>query len=674
MSTATNDIKGITIGELFSSDEVYRIPLYQRNFAWGRPEIKQMIRDVADFAVKKDQRNYYLGILVVYKRINGEEQFEVVDGQQRLTILSLIMRAFKNKELQSNGDLSDINIDLNFAHRPKAQNTLRAISKNNLEELDEQKSHSEIESVYKELPSIVNEVLRAAECSVDQFYNYLNNHVILYRSPLPDDTELNHYFEVMNNRGEQLEKHEVLKAKLMSTVNEQGSEQKNEIRNTIHHVWEACSDMNRYVQYGFPKKLRNELFGKEWNDQKNWLKREDFSRLSKILEKASNKDGEIGKTISDIIRGDKPEYHELEVDDKNPDRFQSVINFQNFLIQVLRLYQHQYDRPQEIKDYASLDDKVLLDEFEPYWDNLDFVKRFTLLLLKVRFLFDQYVIKRKYEGENDEWSLLKLKYYPKEGDRKQESTGYVNTFGGDNDGSESQNHHVLILLSMFHVSTPTQNYKHWLTAVLSYLVNQENVSAAEYIHYLENLARKLFFDRFMIEVPDEQIAYENIVFLNTDELRPLKNPKVNEKLLRYQEVRNNLVFNYLDYLIWKEKKEKNDRVKKFDFRFRSSVEHFNPRNPKEHQRLEPEVLNSFGNLCLIAHGKNSSFGNNSPLSKAYNESEETPIDSLKLYVMMEMAKENIRNQKGAKGRFGGWGPEEVKNHQRAMIEKFKNSL
>ena len=36
---------------------------------------------------------------------------------------------------------------------------------------------------------------------------------------MPKDTDLNHYFEVMNSRGEQLEKHEVIKARLMDVLN-----------------------------------------------------------------------------------------------------------------------------------------------------------------------------------------------------------------------------------------------------------------------------------------------------------------------------------------------------------------------------------------------------------------------------------------------------------------------
>jgi hypothetical protein len=52
----------------------------------------------------------------------------------------------------------------------------------------------------------------------------------------------------MNNRGEQLEKHEVLKANLMSVYNGDTA-----ARNGFSAIWDACADMNRYVQLGFSR-------------------------------------------------------------------------------------------------------------------------------------------------------------------------------------------------------------------------------------------------------------------------------------------------------------------------------------------------------------------------------------------------------------------------------------
>ena len=74
-------------------------------------------------------------------------------------------------------------------------------------------------------------------------------------------------------------------------------------------------------------------------------------------------------------------------------------------------------------------------------------------------------------------------------------------------------------------------------------------------------------------------------------------------------------------------------MKDFRFTFRSSVEHYYPQNPIDKEKLEGQYLNSFGNLCLINHSKNSRLSNFLPKSKKeYYKNK--PIDSIKQYIMM----------------------------------------
>lgn len=57
----------------------YKIPIYQRNYAWERDEIFALIKDIHDSMVI-DKPVYYIGTLVTFKR--DENVFEVIDGQQ----------------------------------------------------------------------------------------------------------------------------------------------------------------------------------------------------------------------------------------------------------------------------------------------------------------------------------------------------------------------------------------------------------------------------------------------------------------------------------------------------------------------------------------------------------------------------------------------------------------
>ena len=75
----------LNIEQLLSSQ--YVVPLYQRNFAWGEEEIKRLLQDIYESMVSKEQQ-YFVGSLVVIRRRNNV--YEVIDGQQRLTVLSLL--------------------------------------------------------------------------------------------------------------------------------------------------------------------------------------------------------------------------------------------------------------------------------------------------------------------------------------------------------------------------------------------------------------------------------------------------------------------------------------------------------------------------------------------------------------------------------------------------------
>ena len=88
---------------LFEEEKIrYEIPIYQRDYAWTEPQIRQLILDIADYAKDKSNCNYYIGTLIVYERKDDYETiYETIDGQQRLTTLSIILNLLynKNKEL-----------------------------------------------------------------------------------------------------------------------------------------------------------------------------------------------------------------------------------------------------------------------------------------------------------------------------------------------------------------------------------------------------------------------------------------------------------------------------------------------------------------------------------------------------------------------------------------------
>ena len=90
--------KYYSIKTLFGSDD-YVIPIYQRNYEWGEPQITQLIQDIVDYILKsKDtaKPKYYIGSLIAYERkLEGSVIYETIDGQQRLTTLTILLNVIK---------------------------------------------------------------------------------------------------------------------------------------------------------------------------------------------------------------------------------------------------------------------------------------------------------------------------------------------------------------------------------------------------------------------------------------------------------------------------------------------------------------------------------------------------------------------------------------------------
>ncbi|MCG2609758.1 DUF262 domain-containing HNH endonuclease family protein [Acinetobacter sp. SM34] len=642
-----------SIKQLLSDENNYVIPMYQRNYAWEEGEINQLIEDIKDYQEKQHQR-YYIGTLVVYKRQDGT--LEVIDGQQRFTTLSLLALYLKNLELSlttkarfpSMAWYQKLNI--NFDSRPKSTNTFNALSQRTaLHHLNTEQYNEAILNGYtliqKKLASLKPLDLR-------KFSTYLFNHVHIMRVEVPQDTDLNHYFEAMNNRGEQLEKHEVLKAKMMKVLNEiEDDGEKEASIHALQKIWEACANMERYVQYGFSPEERHCLFGEnDWGT----FSINDFAELCENLE--MNSEQGSGRSLLTVLsKPIRPSKIQANNNDDAPDRFNSVINFSNFLLHVLKVYTEQD---------ISLDDKHLITEFEDYLlnieNNIEAVQDFVFALFKCKYLFDQFIIKREYLKGEDTWSLKRLKWYSKK------SVGFSNSFNDDKNEYDGINRQILMLLSAFHVSTPTLVYKHWLNAALYFLYYQEEIEAEAYLKYLTNLAKRFVFERFLAK--DEGKPYYEMIYETNFKSSPknMTKNKIDTNKLCFGNIENNFIFNYLDYLLWRNNKNKSHVIKEFEFTFRSSVEHFYPQHPMDgHPKMESDWLHDFGNLCLISHSKNSRLSNFPPKAKVAHFSgalKNQKIDSLKLLEMINFLNGNE-----------DWEERAIQQHSQEMLSLLLNS-
>ncbi len=86
------------VGKIFGKDFLFRIPLYQRPYAWQRDQAEELLDDLLGFVGNEpvDQLNpYFLGNVVVIKE-DHKADADVVDGQQRLTTLTIMLSAIRS--------------------------------------------------------------------------------------------------------------------------------------------------------------------------------------------------------------------------------------------------------------------------------------------------------------------------------------------------------------------------------------------------------------------------------------------------------------------------------------------------------------------------------------------------------------------------------------------------
>ena len=586
---------------LFDTEAHYVIPRYQRAYAWEDKEIVQLIDDIND-----STGDYYIGSLVVAKVKDKVETYEVVDGQQRLTTLYLLLHY-----LVSRGDLEgEVGKTLSFDCRPNSNYTLTHIQ----DLLSKEKPFADEEdrleqSILNGLKAIDQKFTTGDAIDVDAFIERLMS-VILYRIEVPEHTDLNRYFEIMNTRGEQLEQHDILKAQLMDYLSDRKKEQE-----FFSRVWSACSDMTGYVQMHFAKAEREVIFDGGWNRMPS----DKWTDFKACLDMGQRADREV--SVKDII---EPNFRVEEADglledDKAPIRFESIIGFPHFLLHVLRAFLEvggaSLNGKKKLGD--QLDDKNLLTDFQkvisygsigakPVKEHRAlFARRFILFLLSSRFLFDKFIIKREYRGDDQDgvWSLKEL---CTSGAKKNKRPYYVNTrLCYPNEWEKTyapRNKECLMIQSALRVSYTSPKVMHWITELLVWLFNNNNKT-----------------ERYKLTDEAERIAAEavkdNFLAAGNYELG-VQTPHV--------------VFNYLDYLLWKEDKEK---YKDFVFEFRNSVEHWYPQHPSEGTFEAWDGIDTFGNLCIISRSVNSKFSNLSPESKMKSYKKMVQKGSLKLRIM-----------------------------------------
>ena len=595
----------LSVNRLLNED-TYAIPLYQRNFAWTYDEIEQLLNDVAD-AFQENRDNYYIGTLVVNKENNI---FKIIDGQQRTTALNLIALALKHEfgfdRLKA--------VNLTFPARKKSNKNIQDLfSKKKILEGDE----NELTRGYGHARDALKKVLEERQLNPQSFVGYLFEKVIIFRSILPEDLDLNLYFERFNSRGEQLEAHEILKAQMMSKFGED-----QEMAQKFARIWDACAEFDKPVASQFKMRRkraddfqeRERIFGWHFTNY-------SFHNIYNDIDFHQNE----RRKLSDIL-GKKINEKNIEVE-KDFGDYTTIIDFPTFLLHVLAIAEGKKT------DEIQLDDKKLLALFDIKNKDKTWVIEFSEFLLRIKHIFDNYIVRNSNMDSSsrnkDEWFLQKGTYYEYQPNGKSKEHYIVEERFTNNTFSDSEiNQNIILLQSMFAVTFTANRDSRWLYEILQFLFNHiEELNQTEFASLFKD-----FLEKMAVRYAEERLFTED------------KSIKKYGAIPVY-------AFNFVDYVLWKNREElKKDydiEFKDFKFAYRRSVEHWYPQNPNGHDgesQLPAEFLHSFGNLCIITDSQNSRFGNSYPEAKLKQWEKEDIFhrQSLKLQMMAEITSKKNR--------------------------------
>lgn len=635
--------------------ECYNIPIYQRLFTWGKEQIETLLDDLLyEFLSTKGNGDYYLGVLTLTDNASGRK--DLVDGQQRFTILVLIGIALLNEQDVKTEWLnflqSEDNLRLDFSARPDDRNfiinLITAAKEKRLDDLLKTDSKDEyVNDTMKRALLMIKEYMRNINIiaekvyptenkdrhvSVCDFSQYIYNHLTFFSTELPKDYSarmLNTHFERMNSTGRNLENHEILKVSLLKEIHKNGGDGQ---YNYFVQIWNTASRMTDLIQPFYDEKTRAAYIKiikqiQQCNNLSDAFNIVEENQEKQIYENCQNTDD---NSIMAVIEGKK----ELTSINKNEEgttsNYRPFLTFTDFLLQVL---------------YILLDDKIkkgiviqqffnpnkLIETFKQYLGKDITPEVFITAVGKYRIIFDYYILRIDGNGS------------------------YRLASAGDKEHDKLEQYEA-----MLYADSSRYTYYRWIPFILEYVSNEAN--------FLDNeqLLSKLKVHDSSID-EHQKAEFDNFSFGKF----------------------NNYYFRRLDYYLWEffiSNKHQNQEnlnallpkdvgallakddvtikaIKDYKFHQYNSVEHFHPQNEDEQsiKWKEQQEIDAFGNLALISDSFNSTQSNNALEMKFARVEEqiskEDKLESIKLALMYYSANKKASN----------WTIQTMHDHQKFMV-------
>ena len=223
------------LDKVFCDDYLFEIPFYQRPYAWTTDEVGELLDDLLFAMDQDDKAPYFLGSIVLIKSDSANSQ--VVDGQQRLTTLTILLctlRELADGEIKTALDerirqrhdplsgaqevvrLSIRSRDQDFFHTNiQSDSGIRSMLENipQLNTDSQQRIFENTKLLFDKLSDIDRE-------RRDRLATFIVQHCYLVIVSTTDRNSAYRIFSVMNDRGLNLEPTDILKAEIVGDISE----------------------------------------------------------------------------------------------------------------------------------------------------------------------------------------------------------------------------------------------------------------------------------------------------------------------------------------------------------------------------------------------------------------------------------------------------------------------
>lgn len=307
MSAANFKTENNTYRKLIGNGLTYSIPRFQRDYSWAGDEWEDLWEDILGTIQEGGEPAHYMGYLVLQSQ--DEKSFDVIDGQQRLTTLSLIaLSVLKNlNRLVDEGKTPDQNKQRLEQIRNTYIGYLDPVTLVTRSKLTLNRNNdSYFQNYLVPLGHLPVRGFRASEHSLRKAFEWFDKRVRDYAKKRGGDEgvvlaslvetmsdrlfftvisvtdELNAYkvFETLNARGVRLSSTDLLKNYLFSVLHKQ-NEHPNEMK-ALEDRWESM--VSRLGAESFPDFLRS-----HWNSRKSFARQSDLFKTirGKVADRAA---------------------------------------------------------------------------------------------------------------------------------------------------------------------------------------------------------------------------------------------------------------------------------------------------------------------------------------------------------------------------------------------------